>query len=76
MPPFDQIRALLARWLEWRQVRAERRARAAAARSIAAEIERVKAQRDTAERLHRPTRALNKRLYVLMTERLRQELAQ
>ena len=76
MPPFDQIRALLARWQEWRQERADRRYRAAAVRAIAVEIERVKAQRDAAERGHRPTRALNKRLYVLMTERLRQELAQ
>lgn len=74
MPPFDQIRALLARWQEWRQARAERRARAAAARAIAVEIERVKAQRDAAERRHRPTRQIDNRLRSLVNQRLRLEI--
>lgn len=70
------LSAILARWSAWLTARAERRTRAAAARAIAAEIEKVKAQRADAERLHRPIIQLNRRLYHLTTQRLILELSQ
>lgn len=70
------LSAILARWQSWLTARAERRNRAAAARAIAAEIEKVKAQRADAERLHRPIIQLNRRLYHLTTQRLILELSQ
>lgn len=73
---FNFIRNILGAWHAFFADRAERRTRAAATRAIAAEIEKVKAQRADAERLHRPIIQLNRRLYHLTTQRLILELSQ
>lgn len=70
------LSAILARWQSWLTARAERRTRAAAARAIAAEIEKVRCQRERAARSHRSVRAIDMRLRNLVNQRLIQELSQ
>lgn len=74
MTPLAALRAILARWNSWLSARAERRTRAAAARAIAAEIEKVRAQRQRAEHQHRSVRAIDTRLRNLVNRQLLNEL--
>lgn len=68
------LSAILARWQFWLTARAERRTRAAAARAIAAEIEKVRRQRELAARSHRSVRAIDTRLRNLVNRQLLNEI--
>lgn len=68
------VRRILEGWSNWLANRVAIRARAAAARAIAAEIAKVREQRTRAEQQHRPVRQIDNRLRTLMNTRLQLEL--
>ena len=68
----EKIKANIAAWRDWRQGRA---AQAKAPERVAAEIEKLVRQRSDAIRQHRPVRAIDARLKVLVTLQLKLELS-
>jgi hypothetical protein len=66
MPPFDQIRSIIAAWRAWRWKRV--------VGPIVTEIEILRQQRDEAKKHHRKVSAFDDRIVTLKTRQIKREL--